>query len=372
MAIKTINDEYLVAIGDAIREKNGTTTQYKPSEMGAAIRTLSTGGGGIDVEDLKLTGDIDYMFYQGNWDWFLNKYGSQITTENIDSAQYCFEGSTVETIPFEINCFTPPYTLGAMVARMFYKCVNLKEAPVINNLIPSGMSYMFNGCSKLKTVNNINIPDGSKLTMGIANLFYNCNSLRSVSPNFLAPLSNDTSGNGVGGMFFQCYSLDEVINMPAPNAKLTTDKFGSAFASCGRLKDIIFATNEDGTPLVRNWTNQKINLNTDIGYTMNAAAQNAMPSCGFTEDKRVNSEESYEALKNDPDWYTYRMEYSRYNHDSAVNTINSLPDTSASGGVNTIQFRGDSGALTDGGAINTLTEEEIAVAAAKGWTVSWV
>jgi hypothetical protein len=47
----------------------------------------------------------------------------------------------------------------------------------------------------------------------------------------------------------------------------------------------------------------------------------------------------------------------------------SLPDTSTYGS-NTIKFKGASGALTDGGAINTLTEEEIAVAAAKGWTVA--
>jgi hypothetical protein len=67
--------------------------------------------------------------------------------------------------------------------------------------------------------------------------------------------------------------------------------------------------------------------------------------------------------------------YSRYNHDSAVETINSLPDTSAylaeNGGTNTIQFNSVSGKLTDGGAINTLTEEEIAVAVARGWTVSF-
>ena len=70
------------------------------------------------------------------------------------------------------------------------------------------------------------------------------------------------------------------------------------------------------------------------------------------------------------------MAYSRYNHDSAVATINSLPDTSAylaaNGGTNTIKFKGAAGSATDGGAINTLTEEEIAVATAKGWTCSFV
>jgi hypothetical protein len=97
---------------------------------------------------------------------------------------------------------------------------------------------------------------------------------------------------------------------------------------------------------------------------------------GITADKEVKDDATYQALKNDPDWFATKIEYSRYNHDSAVNTINSLPDTSAylaaNGGTNTIKFQGASGSLTDGGAINTLTEEEIAVAAAKGWTVTFV
>ena len=81
-------------------------------------------------------------------------------------------------------------------------------------------------------------------------------------------------------------------------------------------------------------------------------------------------------MKNDPDSWSNSLDYSKYNHDSAVETINSLPDTSAyiatAGGTNIIKFEGASGAKTDGGAINTLTEEEIAVAAAKGWTVTLV
>lgn len=95
-----------------------------------------------------------------------------------------------------------------------------------------------------------------------------------------------------------------------------------------------------------------------------------------SEDKRIKDDATYQALKNDPDSWTYDINYSKYNHDSAVETINSLPDTSAyiatAGGTNTIKFNGASGSKTDGGAINTLTEEEIAVAAAKGWTVTLV
>ena len=93
--------------------------------------------------------------------------------------------------------------------------------------------------------------------------------------------------------------------------------------------------------------------------------------------------------KNDPDYYVYNqgsqsydgnelsvgLLYSRYNHTSAVETINSLPDCSAYcaeiNRTNTIKFKKYSGALTDGGGVNTLTAEEIAVATNKGWTVSF-
>ena len=99
---------------------------------------------------------------------------------------------------------------------------------------------------------------------------------------------------------------------------------------------------------------------------------------GITIDKCIYNDETYQALKDDPDNYICGTEaenphyYSRYDKASAIRTINSLPDVSASGGTNTIKFKGEAGLRTDGGAINTMTEEEIAVATAKGWTVSFV
>lgn len=42
MATVTINDTHLNDIADSIRNKNGTTTKYKPSEMASAIQGIST------------------------------------------------------------------------------------------------------------------------------------------------------------------------------------------------------------------------------------------------------------------------------------------------------------------------------------------
>ena len=89
----------------------------------------------------------------------------------------------------------------------------------------------------------------------------------------------------------------------------------------------------------------------------------------------INSEETYNTQKNDEEAFVVGEDRSFYNHTSAVETINSLPNTKpyldANGGTNTIIFEGNAGAKTDGGAINTLTDAEIAVATAKGWTVSF-
>jgi hypothetical protein len=124
-----------------------------------------------------------------------------------------------------------------------------------------------------------------------------------------------------------------------------------------------------------NWKSQTIDLNNNkVGY-ISTISNILNYNSGITADKEVKDDATYQALKNDPDWFTCDINYSRYNHDSAVATINSLPDTSAylasAGGTNTIKFKGTAGSKTDGGAINTLTEEEIAVATAKGWTITF-
>ena len=195
------------------------------------------------------------------------------------------------------------------------------------------------------------------------------------------------------GMFYDCRNMD-VLYCPllfGNNHTSTSNRFGSSYlGNLQRLKSMIFETNEDGTPIVCKMKSQAIDLSSyPLGFIINDSNPN-ISYAGISADKRIYDEASYQALKNDPDCYvatsaTVSYEgasrnlawlYSRYNHDSAVETINTLPDTSeylaTAGGTNTIKFRGLLGALTDGGAINTLTSEEIAVAAAKGWTVSFV
>ena len=97
------------------------------------------------------------------------------------------------------------------------------------------------------------------------------------------------------------------------------------------------------------------------------------PTCSdFTQETEVTDAATYQTLKNQNYW-TKLPEYSRYNHTSMVETINSLPKILKIGSeaqINTISFSATQGDSTDEGGASNLTEEELAVASAKGWTVS--
>lgn len=415
----------LSAIGNAIREKTGGTGLLTLDQMATEISNIQGGGtveeltitsngtynppagidgfapvvvnvpqdGGPPAEALVLTGDCDSKFKSGAWDWFINNYGNQITTSDITNSQAMFYGSKVSSIPFELNC---KYDSFARCQDMFNGAYNMTKAPRINFVnsdravdLPN-LSYMFSGCSSLIDIDYDyfsrwyseeqweQINNGSGYN-NCNRIFGGCYSLRK-HPDISMIHSTYSYLNIYQEWFYDCYCLDEILDLPVWNSTLTNDQFWGLCISAFRLKNLTFKTNSDGTPKTANWKDQYIDLTEYVGYidtyNYNDYIKQYGLATGITEDKKVSDDATYQALKDDPDWYAFGINYSRYNHNSAVNTINSLPDTSAyltaNGGTNTIKFKGASGASTDGGAINTLTEEEIAVATAKGWTVSLV
>ena len=427
MAIKTINDTHLTSIANAIRNKyiesgvdimgsNGEAPKYKPSEMATAINNLPkgseivitalnvtengtytapagvngyspvtvnvpTGGAGIPSEAFSISGDCSYRFANGGWDWFIENYGVQINTSNITPATKIFYYSNVETIPFTINLSTN----GCECNSMFESCRNLKTLPEVSGK-PTSFSNVFYSCYRIRQIpDSWGNLDFSKLPTiaynNISSIFNYCYSLRQIPASLLSNLHNDKANSAYYKLYYlgftRCCSLDEILNLSVDGATITSNMFGSTFERCNRLKNITFAT-DNGTPYTANWKTQTIDLTKAVGYNYGDSEQMYILNynSGITADKEVTDDTTYQTLKDDPDWWTIKKNYSRYNHDSAVATINSLPDTSAylatAGGTNTIKFDGNSGSATDGGAINTLTEEEIAVATAKGWTVTLV
>ena len=359
----------LEAIGDAVRAKTGDTNKLTLDEMATKIQGIAPGP---TTSDLTITGDCMYRFANGGWDWVIEKYSNQITTHNITNIDGMFSHSNVDRIPFSIN-LSNNQNSGFSMDKVFFVCLNLTELPYIENAVPKSMQY-FSSSNSIQQIpenyfDNWNWNIMKNMTgqfEGLADyLFNNCPKLRKLPLAWLANMNPKIyySYSYFYGGFGECQDLDELLELPIPYTGVWT---GNAFRSfCGnayRIKNITFAPTGP-----KKWKNQEIDLNYHQGYGR---------ANSIGRDKRVVDDATYAALKNDPDWWTEDVAYSRYNHDSAVATINSLPDTSeylaTSGGVNIIKFRGAAGEKTDGGAINTLTAEEIAVAAAKGWTVALV
>lgn len=412
MAKVFIEETTLTAIGDAIRGKEGTTELVPVNDMATRITSLPSGGGGdLPDEAFIITGDCRYRFASSGWNWFLNQYRNQLTTNNITNAEKMFDSNPsteffdtpinirVSSSTSFINMFAycnnvvkipdiyidrSGYSGNVSMGSMFTSCYKLTTLPYIYNATPSSLGYFLSSCQRLRTIPEdwIDTWDTSMVSM-TSTLFNSCYSLRQIPNSILQKLNNCKwlSANYVyNSLFTACYTLDKIENLfVAANKSYTSNMFSTAFDECRRLKNITFETNADGTPKTANWKSQTISLTKYVGWSgigSNSDSYILNYNSGITADKWVKDDTTYQALKNDPDAYATAPNWSRYDHDSAVRTINSLPDTSAylaaNGGTNTIKFEADSGSETDAGAISTLTEAEIAVAAAKGWTVTLV
>lgn len=381
-------------LGDSIRAKTGLTELLTIDEMAEAVDGIESVA--LPAEAYEISGNCTYRFAYNGWNWYIDLFKDKLTTKDIISCSFMFSNSDSQkftSIPFDIN----PDNSMMQFPYMFQNCSSLTTLPRIHwenityvSASELSLNNMFDGCYRLReipydffTKNNPVLWENKKnLSNKYQQMFANCRSLRQhpdISCLRFKITASYTYSYALYRYLFQgCSSLDEIVNIPVCDmAAATSNAFANAFEKCYRLKTILFETNEDGTPIVITWKNQVIDLsigNTSagVGFTSSNDKSNILNyNSGITADKAVTDDATYQALKNDADWFTTKMDYSRYNHDSAVATINSLPDVSAGSG-NTIKFRGAAGTLTDGGAINTLTDSEIAVAAAKGWTVSFV
>lgn len=370
----------LSAIGVAIRQKTGKSDLLTLDQMPTEIASIVTGGGELPEEALVLTGECQYKFAYSSWQWFFDMYKNQITTHDITNAENMFRMCMTTEIPFTINV-----TNCKDFSYMFYNTRVLSVCPKIRGTIDWSNSVTFDyGLNNMSALTDMEDMFTPEMMEGFSNfvitstysapklgsLFNNCTSLRKVPSWFYKLRLNETSPyfpyyNVYTDLFNYCGALDEVRDLQvwSCQGEQSSNMLDRTFRYCGRLKAMTFETNEDGSPVTAKWKSQLLDLSKNVGYTNSTSHH-------ISDSKQVRDDTTYQSLKNDPDWWTMKSEYSRYNHDSAVETINSLPDTSATG-TNTIKFLGTQGSLTDGGAINTLTEEEIAVAAAKGWTVTY-
>ena len=380
-----IEESTLTAIGNAIREKNGSSELIAPLDMDTAITSLAT----MPPEELVITGDCHYKFASPSWNWYIENYKNNITTNNITDCSYMFfNNAELTSIPFTINVSKEAQNYSYM-----FQGTNITSIPTIlsptkdklgsNQQFPNIRSIFkncktkyipYNLISNLYGFNSENWALFREQEQGynLGGMFEGCSNIRTLptltqlSTNLVQPTTGIApSGFMYNKLFYDCESLDEITYIPIQQP-IKTNAFSNTFDLCFRAKNITFTSG-----VVAKWTNQTIDLSQYIGFHPTGELFG-----DFDRTTEITDSETYNSLKNNSNSWTALQVYSRYDKTSAINTINSLPDTSAfiaeQGGTNTIKFSGTNGFYTDGGAIIDLTEEQIAVATAKGWTVSFV
>lgn len=422
----------LTSIANAIREKGGTTDKLTLDAMPNAIAALSTGGSGEDgvPNPISLSVNTPGLFANNNWDWVLQNYVDRLNitiTSNTGTSNFfantatdtpitfnipitytgsdgrlacssmfknsnvilgedfvnsvngklydvasMFEGYKGETIPSLTFNNSTTYSCNSFIKD----CPNLKEIGTIYNLRPSTYcSYMF-GNNPLVREYKFEGCDFSAQNTGsygyLQGLFSRNSSLRRVDSTFLKGVYNKSTTCQLQDTFNSCYALDEVVGLSPQTRTLTSNAFSNTFNYCYRLKNIIFDTQEDGTPYTVEWKNQTIDLSQYVGWAGYSNADKHI----LNYNSGITAEDEDNDWSNNPNYWSRQFMNSRFNHDSAVNLINSLPDTSAylatqTSGTNTVKFYTNAGSATPGGSVSALTEEEIAVAAAKGWSIGY-
>lgn len=216
MANVLVEEGSLTNIANAIREKNGTTTTYKPSEMATAISSIETGGGGSTPTQGLVINERDengwptdiaivdrttipeyYCYYFG--DSINNFFGrvEKITLpENLTTiGNYSFQNCTNWKIPELADTVTTignyafsgcenitweklPNSLGPLSTYAFDGCKNLAITEIPSGMVTSG-TYVFRGCSSIPHITWLG--DVTTISRG---LFYSCTGLSYIAlPN---------------------------------------------------------------------------------------------------------------------------------------------------------------------------------------------
>ena len=171
------DDKHYHDIGEAIREKNGTETQYKPSEMADAVRNIPSGGG-VDysaLESVLSDGYTDYSYY------FYDK--ELITEAPSEILQHTASGTHFAYMFYNNKALTafPPIDIsnGIDFNRFLYGCSALTEVPVLDTQKCDNAGYFFSYCSKLVTIGGIDISKART----ISSMFVGCDALENITFN---------------------------------------------------------------------------------------------------------------------------------------------------------------------------------------------
>lgn len=216
MSLVTIEDTTLTSIANAIREKNGTTDAYKPSEMPTAISNIETGGGSGGGSTYKPRAtSISFKSYKGTE---LDYELENLNTEHLTTLSNMFEGCT-KLINVKLKGGIPNVTTMAYIFKYCTSLVSVDFSEFRESAVTS-IAYMCSECSALETLDMGNLKTPNLKTVTYA--FNKCTNLkRLILTNMTIP-----NATNVSYMFNMCESLEylDIRSMEFPGTITTNTR----------------------------------------------------------------------------------------------------------------------------------------------------
>ena len=409
-----------------IKLRDGSGVEQTYTGVDTITIPLADGTGtwtyGLTDEELTFT-NASYMF-SNNSPFYNNSnyYIRRSNFNNVSNMSFMFKNNDKITdlsdITININ-----KDIGAPIASAFENCINLRKLPTFtmspgSKININQSSFFLSKCyvleeNELQKV--IYLEPYSNPQQPLFSYNYNIKNV-------------DLSNMKLNTWDSSYWSYKDFINsepnlrslkLPAWNVKQDSKPLGSSyylsdsFSEMIMLDSLTFSTNADGSPMKAKVKGQSFNVTGNNSYPYGCSRYDmdnytaskglmSYPDEPITKDDNVfrdmigsnttveKIKAGYNRVKNRPNWCSFwsgTVTYngtsipasrltSRFNHKSIVEFINTIPDTSeylaTAGGTNTIKLNKYQGDLTDEGGVSDLTPEEIAVATAKGWTVTIV
>lgn len=409
-----------------IKLRDGSGVEQTYTGVDTITVPLADGTGtwtyGLTDEDLTFT-NASYMF--SNSSPFYNKsnyYIRRSNFNNVSNMSYMFKDNDkiTDLSDITININTD---ISAPIVSTFENCINLRKLPTFT--LSQGSKVNMN--QSISFLRNCYVLEEGELQKVIYLEPYNSPQSSLFGYNYNIK-NMDLSNMKLNAWDNNYWSYNKFVNsepnlrslkLPAWNVKQDSKPIGSSyylsdsFTEMIMLDSLTFSTNADGSPMKAKVKGQNFSANGSNSYPYGYSRYDMdshTPSKGLmlypdepiTGDDNVfrditgsnttveKIQEGYNRVKNRPNWCSFwsgTVTYngtsipaarltSRFNHKSIVDFINTIPDTSeylaTAGGTNTLKLLKYQGDLTDEGGVSNLTPEEIAVATAKGWTVTIV
>lgn len=379
MAKYVIESTTLTNIAEAIREKNGSTTEYKPSEMPAAISAIETGSSsdewqpqsdwwGIDdiIENdteeypgkiivlLKAEDEVQNFVNLLGSDKIVTSDGGTITTTgdytwDITKDKECSLGYKTRYLIFYYSSTKPNIAMNnTIITNSLYIIFSGIEQILSNSAPANSFFYQLYLIECIKTLNEITFNPIANSGMS------GCNSLRKAMGSFIfLQTSSESSGTSF---------IDNNTNMT------NMDDFGFSFPNYTSIRALFYAVGFNVIDLQK-WDISPSNITNMFSAFGRGVYE--IEELDFANVTNINSSFgnafSLRRINNISNIKIPGLDFNKcvlLEHDTLLRILNALYDYASEGSTDTYTLKLGTTNLTK------LTDEEKAIATNKGWTLN--